>query len=158
MPVGTANFWARFEMAQPGHIDLMTGADRLYTLGVWLAWLAAAMVVLMHFTRLNWPLRAAALGLLTLLSPGIRFPVQRPRSLRLGRDGTAVLGGQEGRWGRYARSCRRYVILGIDLPRRRERVLVPASRNDVDEYRRLLVWVRFCPVSTSSELGLWRQS
>jgi len=158
MPNGTASFLASFAMAQPAYIELQTGTDRFYTLAVWCAWLTSAAGALMHSGLLTWPIRAAAFGLLILLWPGIRHPLQRPRRLWLGRDGKAVLGDQAGTWGRYARSCRWYVILGIDLPRHRERVLLSASRNDINEYRKLLIWVRLAPGKQGVESGFWRQA
>lgn len=143
-------------MAQPTYIELQTGTDRFYTLAVWSAWLLGAAAALMQFGLMVWPMRAAAFCLLLVLWPGVKRPIQRPGSLRLARNGKAVLDDQEGTWGRYARSCRWYVVLGIDMPRRRQRVLLSASRNDPDEYRRLLMWVRHAPINADADPGLLR--
>lgn len=154
MPAATASFLAPLEMAQPAYIELRTGADRFYTLSVWSAWLVAALAASMQSDLLPWAARTALFGLLIVLWPGIRHPVRRSSSLRLARDGKAVLGGEEGMWGRYARSCRRYSILRIDLPQRRKHVLLSASRNDPGEYRRLLIWVRLGSMGESADPGI----
>jgi len=143
-------------MAQPTYIELQTGTDWVYMLAVWSAWLIAAVTSLVQSGQLAWPMRAIAFGLLLMLWPGVKRRIQRPGSLRLVRDGMAVLDGQEGTWGGYARSCRWYVLLGVDLPGRRQRVMLSASRNDPDEYRRLLMWVRLAPSNTDADPGLLR--
>lgn len=147
MPAAIANSCVTSDMAQPAHIDLITGPDRFYRVAVWLLWLIAVAVTITQVQVLAWPLSAAACGLLLMLWPGLNRPIQRTGSLRLYPDGAAKLDGRPGCWGKYSRCSRWYVILVVKLPQSNERVLVSSRRNRVDDYRRLLQWTRFPSVS-----------
>jgi len=132
-------------MAQPSHIELQTGSDRGYRTAARTLWLLSAVVVMAQLQTLYWPLLLMASVLLFLLRPRTGDPDRRSCRLRLFRNGTALLGGQTGAWGRQTWCCRGYTILRVDLPSGTMRVLVCASRNTGDSYRSLRVWSRFLP-------------
>jgi len=138
-------------MAQPAHIELQTGPDRFYRTAVCSLWLLAAAAVMAHFQALAWPLSVAACGLLILLWPGANDPVQKSCRLSLYRNGTAALDDLRGTWGAQSWSCRWFSMLRIDRPDKTLRVLVSASRNRTDDYRRLLVWIRFTPFDAARD-------
>ncbi len=132
-------------MAQPAHIELETGSDRCYHRAVAVIWLLGAAVLIDHAQTLSLPLLCAGCALLLGLRPGRNDPSQQSFRLRLYSNGAAVLGDETGSWGAQSWSCRWYAMVRIDLSRRARHVLVSASRNPGDEYRRLLVWTRFAP-------------
>ncbi len=136
-------------MAQPPCIELQTGPGRLYRIAVPGLWLLAAAVVVAHVQVLAWPLSAAACSLLALLWPGVNDPLQKTHRLFLYSNGTAVLDDLRGTWGAQSWSCRWFSLLRIDQPNRTLRVLVSARCNRADDYRRLLVWIRFVPFDTA---------
>jgi len=132
-------------MAQPPHIELNTGYDRLFRISTCLLWLISAAVVILHLTILHWTLSLIGTGVLFAFWPKEGSCDRTGGRLRLYCNGVAILGEQTGRWGKCYWSTRRYTMLRMDLPQGSSHVLVPASRNHQDDYRRLLVWNRFPP-------------
>lgn len=138
-------------MAQPPYIELQTGSERLYRIVVCILWLLATAVVIAHVQVLPWPLSAAACGLLVLLWPRENDPLQRTHRLFLYRNGTAALDDLSGTWGAQSWSCRWFSVLRIDRPDKTLRILVSARRNHGDDYRRLLIWIRFPPFNVAGD-------
>lgn len=136
-------------MAQPSCIELQTGSDRLYRMAVCMLWLLASAVVIAYVQVLAWPLSVVAGILLALLWPGVNDPPQRTRRLFLYRNGTAALDDVTGTWGAQSWSCRWFSMLRVDQPDKTLRVLVSARRNHTDDYRRLLLWIRFAPFAAA---------
>jgi len=132
-------------MVQPAGIELQTGTGGMYAVMVRVMWLLAAATLLGHLRAMQWPLIALASALLLWLWPGTKYPLGQTQQLRLFRNGTAVLDGQTGTWGRHFWCCRWCALLRIEFPQRAVHGIVCASRNPKDEYRRLLVWHRFLP-------------
>jgi hypothetical protein len=136
-------------MAQPSYVELQTGSGRHYRIAVCMLWLLATGVVIAHVQVLAWPLSAVASSLLVLLWPGMNDPLQRTRRLFLYRNGAAALDDLSGTWGAQSWSCRWFSMLRIDRPDKTLRILVSARRNRADDYRRLLVWIRFPPFNAA---------
>lgn len=135
-------------VTQPGYLDVVTGPDRWCLALQRLAWGLAAGVMFANLPRLpGWAI-VASLLLLGLLIPR----AQAAGPLRLFRDGTARAAGQSGTWLAGCWITRRVTVIrlrGLGRPRQR---LVCASGNAADDYRRLLLWLRFDP-RPASERG-----
>lgn len=132
-------------MAQPAHIELKTGPDRAYRFILHIAWALAATAIIVNVPVLGWPSLAAAGCLLIALWPGLNDPIMASGRLFLYRNGSALLQHRVFSWGGQTWACRWFSVIRLDQGNRPQRVLVFASRNLPDEYRRLLVWTRFNP-------------
>lgn len=140
-------------MAQPSHIELQAGDDRFYRVTALLIWLISATAVIFHMNNQHWMLSVTGCFLLLALWLISRRCMSRDRRLRLYCNGAAAVDGHVGHWGTCYWSSRWYTLLRMDLACGRSRVLVAASRNHPDDYRRLLVWVRFSPFDTTGAIG-----
>ena len=170
-------------MVRAAHIDVIAGPGRGYRRAACLVSVIAALVLTWHQSLMPVALFLVGMagvlyGLLTCISadspavlPGrgrraarwlgrvirrLPSPVWNG-SLRLGRDGSAEIGNQQGRWLARCWTSRHLVVLRLaGLPQART-VLICRDSNHPDDFRRLLVWARFDPRDNPQAPGLTEQ-
>ena len=144
-------------MAQPLHIELHAGPDGAYRAAVLVLWTLAACSVLASASTLPWPLLLISICVLAGFRPGTSSALPREARLRLYRTGAAELNENPGRWHAPARISRWAAVVRVDTEAGTHRALVCASRNLPADYRRLMIWTRFPPVTTAASTGAGAQ-
>jgi len=139
-------------MLRATHIDLVAGPDRACRALAAALCLVVVACVYAQRTLLPGPLVAAAVafvGYFLLLSvAGARCRFLRPAwqgRLRLGRDGSAEIGAEQGYWLTQCWTSRYLVVLRLAGFQRARTAVITRTLNHPDDYRRLLVWARFDP-------------
>jgi hypothetical protein len=140
---------------QPTSIELNTGPDRPYRVAAGLLWLLVLVNVGCQAETLAWPWLAAAVLLLAVLHPWLHGRARAPGKVQIFRDGRAILSGVEGTWKGQGWASPWAAIICLEQPvgknaPRVAPVLVCASRNATNDYRRLLVWNRYPPARAGS--------
>jgi hypothetical protein len=141
-------------MNQPTSIELNTGPDRLYRVAAGLLWLLTLVNVGCRAETLAWPWLSATLLLLAVLHPWFHGRARAPGRVQIFSDGMAIISGARTWKGQGWASPWAAIVclehpIGKNAPRV-ARVLVCASRNATDDYRRLLVWNRYPPARARS--------
>lgn len=158
-------------MLRATHIDLVAGPDRAYRALAATLSLAVAAFAYTQRTLFPAPVFAACMALigyslLLSIAGGDCGLLRRyyPRAahwwgkaervilrsawrgtLRLGRDGSAEIGDEQGYWLAQCWTSRYLVVLRLAGFQRIRTVLITRAVNHPDDYRRLLVWARFDP-------------
>jgi hypothetical protein len=137
-------------VAQPASIELRTGADVAYRVVVTVLWLLAILNILAHAGSMAWPWMMLAALLLVWLNPWYGWTGRQQGRVRIFRDGSAIIANGHVAW-KGSGWCNRWAtLLRLESPAggrtaRTSHILVCASSNTPDSYRRLLVWCRFPP-------------
>lgn len=138
-------------------IELRTGAGRVYGRLTALAWLLAMGSLTLTSRSLHWSLVIGSLAVVGSFWP-CAARLRETATLRLHSNGAAELGEAQGAWTPSPRVSRWVAVVRVELPGHTRRVLVCASRNHRQDYRRLLVWSRFPPAGTRPEFAAPRSS